>query len=129
MSQSTSHLKVSLTLKCVRIISWSISFFSTSIVFLMMLYVRFRRQHFWKIFLFSISYYFILECQDLVLKITYWSANRIILRDLVLKIWNSLQNIRGILLKMYYEVNLFQVDSLQSVSVLCIKKWCTQSEI
>ena len=36
LSKSTSHLLgVALTLKCIRILSWSISFFSTSIVFLL----------------------------------------------------------------------------------------------
>ena len=51
------------------------------------------------------------------------------LGKVILKIWNPLQNIRGILLKMYYEIKLFQVYLLQSVPVLCIRKWCAHSEI
>ena len=47
----------------------------------------------------------------------------------VLKIWNSLQNICGILLKMYFKIKLFKIYLLQPVPVLCIWKWCTQSQI
>ena len=54
---------------------------------------------------------------------------RISLRTVVLKIWNFSQNIRGIFLKMHCKIRLFQVDSLQLAPVLCIKKWCSDSEI
>ena len=50
---------------------------------------------------------------------------RINLRKVLLKIWISLQSMPGILIKMYYEIKLFQVYSLQSVPVLCIIKWWT----
>ena len=47
-------------------------------------------------------------------------------KKIAFKIWNSLQKIYGIFLKMCYEIKLFQVYSLQSVSILCIRKWCIQ---
>ena len=44
-------------------------------------------------------------------------------QKVALKIVHSFQNIVGILLKMYYEMKLFQDYPLQSVLVVCIKKW------
>ena len=81
----------------------------------------------------SIFYNFlILKFQDLVFKVIYSSSNiKSCYPELVLKksIWNSLQNICGIFLKIYSEIKLFQVYSLQWVPVFCIKKWYTHSEI
>ena len=54
---------------------------------------------------------------------------RISFRKVVLKIWNSLQNIIRIFLKLCFEIKLFQVYSLQWVPVFGIRKWCTHSEI
>ena len=123
-----------------------IHFFSTSVVSLIVLCVRaddtalnsscekpsdlsqqelhfdLKNQNCWKIFLFSISYFLILMCQKKLL-------SRISLRKIVLKIWNSSQNISEILLEMYHEIELFQVYLLKSFSVLCIRKWCIHSEI
>ena len=41
----------------------------------------------------------------------------------------TLQSIGRNLLKIYYNIKLFQVNSLQSVPVYCIGKGCTHSEI
>ena len=49
-------------------------------------------------------------------------------KKICLEIWNYLQNIHKILLKMYYKIKSFQVYSLQSVSVLSVTKWYTNSK-
>ena len=78
-------------------------------------------------FLFFISYILVLNCQDLVLKDVYSgsnikSCNPELILKVFLRIYNSLQNIHRILLKMYHEIKLFQVCPLQLVPVLSIKK-------
>ena len=66
----------------------------------------------------------ILACQNLVLKLCIQAS----LRKVVSKIWNSLQNIQGILLKIWDEIKLFQIYPMRLASVLWIRKWCTQLE-
>ena len=90
-----------------------------------------KNQNWWKIFLFFIRYFLILKCQDLVLKVIYSSWHirscypELFSKTFVLKIWKSLK----ISLKFSYEIKFFQIPSLQSVSVFCVRKWCTHSEI
>ena len=103
LSKSTIHrLSVLLILECLKILSRTISFFSTLIVSLMMLLVRLlsklmillsthhvtkhmtcrnmlrfdlKYQNCWKIFTFFISWFSILKCQELVIKVVYSSTN------------------------------------------------------
>ena len=56
------------------------------------------------------------------------SLSKTSLIKVVWKIWSPLQNIPGILIKIYNVIKPFLVSSLQSVPVLCITKWCTNSE-
>ena len=91
---SLNHLlSVSLTLECVRILSWFISLFifqlspwrcfvqgnhvtnhlTCSNKLRFVLQFDLTNQNYWKIFLFFISYFLILKCQDLVIKVIYSS--------------------------------------------------------
>ena len=76
-------------------------------------------------FLFFISYFLILKCHDLVLKAIYSGSNIKKcfknLKFLTEHLWNFTKNV--------FQNQTFQNIFIATVPVLCIWKWCTQSQV